>query len=74
MTGFLFLYILDVYGYIWIFSEATERFIYVLNLYACLRNDFLQSSDENTDLFSELLTINLIKLEKVSQSVFDFYA
>ncbi|XP_073321700.1 GRAM domain-containing protein 2B isoform X2 [Pagrus major] len=32
-------------------------------------NDFLQGSDVNTELFSELLTINLMKLEKVQKNL-----
>ncbi|XP_041642638.1 GRAM domain-containing protein 2B-like [Cheilinus undulatus] len=32
-------------------------------------NDFLQGSDVNTELFSELLTINLLKLEKVQKNL-----
>ncbi|XP_051277861.1 GRAM domain-containing protein 2B isoform X2 [Dicentrarchus labrax] len=32
-------------------------------------NDFLRGSDVNTDLFSELLTINLMKLEKVQKNL-----
>ncbi|XP_034086182.1 GRAM domain-containing protein 2B isoform X2 [Gymnodraco acuticeps] len=33
-------------------------------------NEFLGASDVNTELFSELLSINLMKLEKVSRSVY----
>lgn len=40
--------------------------MYVLHCAAFPRNDFLRGSDVNTELFSELLTINLMKLEKVS--------
>ncbi|KAM7391039.1 hypothetical protein PAMP_021756 [Pampus punctatissimus] len=37
---------------------------------AALRNDFLrESADVNTELFSELLTINLMKLEKVQKNL-----
>ncbi|TDH13195.1 hypothetical protein EPR50_G00055490 [Perca flavescens] len=32
-------------------------------------NDFLRGSDVNTELFSELLTINLMKLEKVQKNL-----
>ncbi|XP_045891336.1 GRAM domain-containing protein 2B isoform X1 [Micropterus dolomieu] len=32
-------------------------------------NDFLRASDVNTELFSELLTINLMKLEKVQKNL-----
>ncbi|KAM3611059.1 uncharacterized protein V6R79_012901 [Siganus canaliculatus] len=32
-------------------------------------NVFLQSSDVNTDIFSELLTVNLMKLEKVQKNL-----
>ncbi|XP_059192319.1 GRAM domain-containing protein 2B isoform X3 [Centropristis striata] len=40
-----------------------------VNEFSHHENDFLQASDVNTELFSELLSINLMKLEKVQKNL-----
>lgn len=44
-------------------------FISTISTFCSFRNDILGGADVNVEIFSELLTINLIKLEKVSSSL-----